>query len=106
MAEDQKDYTTAEFMDRADVLATENAFLRMQNLQLQLQNIEHQKSEAMTQIKVEQAKLEVLRKELSTKYGVAISPNAVDKDGRLKRPAKPPMEATPLSIELVAPAKN
>ena len=73
-------------IDEADRLAIENIFLRMQNSQLQLQNLEHKKNEVVMGMKELQTMMEAKREELSKKYGVVIGPKSLAPDGTIITP--------------------
>lgn len=103
MADDQKDYTQAEFIDDADRLQMENFHLQLQNLQLQKQLAETAADSLGARMAQVQAAAVEYRKRLDAKYGMPITPMAIDKTGRLMRP-KAPLPDLPVSI--AAPKEN
>jgi hypothetical protein len=92
-----QDFTTAEFMEELDRITMENHFLKLQNAQLQIQVLEGQKADLITQTRTQKDKFDVFRKGLEKKYGMPIGPACIDKEGRLQRPAPPapPAQAVP-----------
>jgi hypothetical protein len=84
-----QDFTKAEFMDELDRITMENYFLRLQNAQLQIQALEGQKADLITQIRGMQTKFEDFKKSLEKKYGMPIGPACIDKTGKLQRPTPP-----------------
>lgn len=98
-----KDFTKAEFMEELDRVTMENHYLKLQNAQLQIQNIEGQKGDLINQIKSLQVRFEEFRKGLEKKYGMPVGPASIDKTGKLVRPAPPPVALPPLP-DLIAAA--
>jgi hypothetical protein len=103
MSDDDKtqtqDFTKAEFMEESDRLLMENFYLRLQNAQLQIQVIEGQKADLITQTRAQKDKFDIFRKVLEKKYGMPIGPACIDKEGRLQRPAP----VIPVSIAAIPP---
>lgn len=89
MTEESKDFTQAEFVEKVDVLTIENFYLKLQNGQMQLRELDRSKAGLIEDLKETQQQLEVARKALEVKYGCPIKMDTVGKDGRIKRPAKP-----------------
>jgi hypothetical protein len=97
MADEQKDFTKAEFIDEADRLALDNFHLKMQNLQLQAQLAERTREDIMADTQSTAKGFSELRKKLDAKYGIPITPSSVDKTGKLLRP--PPAPVTTSTTE-------
>lgn len=70
-------------LDEAERLRIENIYLKLQNCQLQVQNLDNAKSMVVQNMKELQGEMEKVRAELSLKYGTDISRTTVKADGTI-----------------------
>jgi hypothetical protein len=68
-----------------DRLRMENKFLRVQNIQLQMQQLDNARQQATEKFTQESTELRTLQVELSAKYGIPVGPNTVRPDGTIVR---------------------
>ena len=73
-------------LEEAERLKIENLYLKLQNCQLQVQNLDNSKALMILQMKELQAEMEKTRAELSAKYGTDISRTTVKADGTIVSP--------------------
>lgn len=78
--------TGGQKLTEAERLGIENIYLRMQNLQLQVQSFDNMKAQAVMQMQQLQKDMEELRTALSQKYGVNITQTTVTPDGTIVAP--------------------
>jgi hypothetical protein len=70
-------------LTEAERLSIENVYLRMQNMQLQVQNLDNTKAAIIEQMRALQAEMEQKKTALSEKYGVDIGRTTVKADGSI-----------------------
>lgn len=71
-------------LDEAERLKIENSFLKLQNMQLQVQNLDRAKADIIEGMRAEQQQMEKYRAELSAKYGTDISRTTVTAEGHIR----------------------
>ncbi len=71
-------------LTREELLSVENLYLKLQNMQLQVQNIDHAKAALIEQMREIQKEMDDVRAGLSQKYGVDIGRHTVAPDGTIR----------------------
>jgi hypothetical protein len=80
-------------IDRVDQLEIENIYLKLKNLELQIQDLDAKKKDAGLQMIQLQSDMRKKSQELSVKYGIPIGPgtSALRADGTIVRPLAAPI---------------